>query len=43
VIRFKTEQMVERSAEDVWVYTWGRIVGALKTYAESGQPHPFLG
>jgi len=24
-------------------YTWGRIVGALKTYAESGQPHPFLG
>lgn len=24
-------------------YTWGRIVGALKAYAESGQPAPFLG
>ena len=24
-------------------YTWGRIVGALKAYAESGNPAPFLG
>jgi hypothetical protein len=24
-------------------YTWGRIVGALKEYAESGKPAPFLG
>ena len=24
-------------------YTWGRIVGALKAYAESGEPAPFLG
>jgi hypothetical protein len=24
-------------------YAWGRIVGALKTYAESGKPGPFLG
>ena len=24
-------------------YTWGRIVGALKGYAESGAPQPFLG
>ncbi len=24
-------------------YTWGRIVGALKGYAESGVPDPFLG
>jgi len=24
-------------------YTWGRIVGALKAYAESGKPAPFLG
>jgi uncharacterized protein YndB with AHSA1/START domain len=24
-------------------YTWGRIVGALKAYAESGDPAPFLG
>ncbi len=24
-------------------YTWGRIVGALKAYAESGKPSPFLG
>lgn len=24
-------------------YTWGRIVGALKSYAESGTPDPFLG
>lgn len=24
-------------------YTWGRIVGALKAYAESGSPAPFLG
>ncbi len=24
-------------------YTWGRIVGALKEYAESGVPNPFLG
>ncbi len=24
-------------------YTWGRIVGALKAYAETGTPQPFLG
>lgn len=24
-------------------YTWGRIVGALKAYSESGNPAPFLG
>jgi len=24
-------------------YTWGRIVGALKAYAETGTPLPFLG
>ena len=24
-------------------YTWGRIVGALKGYAESGTPDPFMG
>ncbi len=24
-------------------YTWGRIVGALKAYAETGHPAPFLG
>lgn len=24
-------------------YTWGRILGALKGYAESGKPAPFLG
>jgi hypothetical protein len=24
-------------------YTWGRIVGALKAYAESGKAAPFLG
>ena len=24
-------------------YTWGRIVGALKAYSESGRPAPFLG
>lgn len=24
-------------------YTWGRIAGALKSYGESGMPHPFLG
>lgn len=24
-------------------YTWGRIAGALKSYAESGMPDPFLG
>jgi uncharacterized protein YndB with AHSA1/START domain len=24
-------------------YTWGRIVGALKAYLESGTPAPFLG
>jgi uncharacterized protein YndB with AHSA1/START domain len=24
-------------------YTWGRIVGALKQYAESGKPGPYLG
>ena len=25
------------------IYTWGRIVGALKAYAESGKAVPFLG
>ena len=24
-------------------YTWGRIVGALQTYVETGTPQPFLG
>lgn len=24
-------------------YTWGRIVGALKAYVESGTPQPYLG
>jgi uncharacterized protein YndB with AHSA1/START domain len=24
-------------------YTWGRVVGALKAYVESGNPQPFLG
>jgi uncharacterized protein YndB with AHSA1/START domain len=24
-------------------YTWGRIIGALKAYAETGTPQPFLG
>ena len=35
--------IAQGSALQAQTPTWGRIVGALKAYAESGKPDPFLG